>query len=99
VPQVVPSKVVDTGERQGGVEAELSIFLNQIGQRFLLLTIQPADQDGSLHQRPMRTRCRSAELSDIAPASSARSWPQWAPATDAILRAFRELFRCSEVKF
>ena len=54
-----------------------SIFFNQIGQGLLLLTIQPADQSdekkpegedvdhgGSLHQRPMRTRRRSAELWD-----------------------------------
>jgi hypothetical protein len=55
-----------------------SIFFNQIGHGLLLLTIQPADQSGekkpegenvdhgaSLHQRPRRTRRRSAELWDI----------------------------------
>lgn len=54
-----------------------SIFFDQMGQAVLLLTIQPADQSGekkpqgrdvdhggSLHQRPMRTRRRSAESRD-----------------------------------
>ena len=54
-----------------------SILFNQTGQGVLLLTIQQANQSGekkpegedvdhggSLHQRPMRTRRRSAELGD-----------------------------------